>query len=135
MREFALRYPEAYEEFPWGHSAIKVKGKIFVALSHDENGWSFSVKLPVSGAVALMLPFAKPTEYGLGKSGWVTASIAHDDKPPVALFRSWVDESYRAIAPKRLVAQLLSRNDSHRKRPTVRAIGTKRSLQRKRTRT
>lgn len=25
LRAFALSFPDAYEEFPWGHCAIKVK--------------------------------------------------------------------------------------------------------------
>ena len=29
LRDRAMTYPEAKEEFPWGHRAIKVKGKIF----------------------------------------------------------------------------------------------------------
>lgn len=32
LRKSALDYPGAYEEFPWGHRAIKVKGKTFVFL-------------------------------------------------------------------------------------------------------
>ena len=65
-----------------------------------------SVKLPGSASFALGLPFASPTAYGLGKSGWVTARFALREKPPVDLLKQWIDESYRAIAPKRLVASL-----------------------------
>ena len=53
-----------------------------------------------------MLPFAKPTGYGLGKSGWVTATFAAGDEPPVEMFKAWIDESYRAQAPKKLVKSL-----------------------------
>ena len=53
-----------------------------------------------------MLPFAKPTGYGLGKSGWVSAEIPLGEAPPVALFKEWIEESYRAQAPKTLVKQL-----------------------------
>lgn len=57
--------------------------------------------------MALMLPFAEPTGYGLGKSGWVTATFNAGEKaPPVALLKQWLDESYRAIAPKKLVKAL-----------------------------
>jgi hypothetical protein len=54
----------------------------------------------------LWLPFAKPTAYGLGKSGWVTAELEAGEPVPVDLFQRWIDESYRAHAPKRLVALL-----------------------------
>ena len=101
-----MAYPEAYEEFPWGHRAIKVNGKTFVFISIDDNRLSLSAKLPVSNLTALMLPFAEPTHYGLGKSGWVTASFSRDATVPVELLCGWIDESYRAIAPKALVALL-----------------------------
>ena len=106
LRDLALAYPEAYEEFPWGHRAVKVKGKTFVFLALDEEGLSLSVKLPLSGVAALALPFASPTGYGLGKSGWVTARFAKIADVPLDLLKAWVDESYRAIAPKKLVKTL-----------------------------
>ena len=107
LRRFALSFPEAREEFPWGHSAFKVRGKVFLFLSSQEKdgpGLSLSVKLPASRAVALMLPFAEPTGYGLGKSGWVSARFPRGRQPPLPLLCQWITESYRAIAPKRLLA-------------------------------
>lgn len=106
LRDHGLTYPETTEDFPWGHSALKVKGKAFVFLNLEEKELSLSVKLPQSRDMAVDLPFAQPTAYGLGKSGWVTARFAPKDKVPVDLLRAWIDESYRAIAPKKLVAQL-----------------------------
>jgi predicted DNA-binding protein (MmcQ/YjbR family) len=106
LRRAALSYPEAREEMPWGHHAIKVKGKTFLFLGADSDTFSLSAKLPSSGGVALNLPFAEPTHYGLGKSGWVTATFPRKSAVPLELLKLWIDESYRAIAPKRLVAEL-----------------------------
>lgn len=106
VRELALAYPETHEDFPWGHSAIKVRGKAFVFMSKDEPALSLSVKLPWSAEGALQLPNCEPTHYGLGRSGWVTATFGPKAKAPLEVLRSWVDESYRAVAPKRVVAQL-----------------------------
>src|SRR3954467_4289763 len=106
LRKMALGFPEAYEEMPWGHHAFKVKGKTFVFLAADDSSVSLSVKLPSSRDVALQLPFASPTEYGLGRSGWVTARFPRSAKFPIDILKLWIEESYRAIAPKRLVAQL-----------------------------
>jgi predicted DNA-binding protein (MmcQ/YjbR family) len=106
LRDLALAYPEAHEDFPWGHRAIKVRGKAFVFMSNDEPELSLSVKLPASAEGALQFPFCEPTHYGLGRSGWVTATFAPRDAVPLDVLRSWIDESYRAVAPKRLVAQL-----------------------------
>jgi hypothetical protein len=69
-----------------------------------------SVKLPYTGEVTLGLPYAKPTPYGLGKSGWVTFEPADGDMPSLEQLKEWVDESYRAQAPRRLVKELDSRS-------------------------
>ncbi len=106
LRRFALGYPEAYEEFPWGERAIKVRKKVFVFLGSNAEGLHLSMKLPESNIIALDRPFAEPTHYGLGKSGWVTARFGVDEEAPVELLQDWIDESYRAVAPKKLVAQL-----------------------------
>lgn len=107
LRAFALSYPETHEDFPWGHRALKVRGKAFVFLSKDEPGLSLSVKLPASAEGALQFGFCEPTHYGLGRSGWVTATFAPRAAVPVEVLRSWIDESYRAVAPKKLVAGLV----------------------------
>jgi predicted DNA-binding protein (MmcQ/YjbR family) len=100
----AAAYPEVREDAPWGHRAFKVKNKVFLFLGADAEGLGLSVKLPESGVMALELPFAEPTRYGLGKSGWVSARFAPKDAVPLDLLRDWIAESYRAIAPKKLAA-------------------------------
>ena len=107
LRRFALALPEATEDFPWGHRAIKVKGKAFVFLVMESDALVVSVKLPKSRHQALTLPFTAPTEYGLGKAGWVTARIPRKAAPKGTLAkqcRDWIEESYAALAPKRLLA-------------------------------
>jgi predicted DNA-binding protein (MmcQ/YjbR family) len=101
-----MALPEAREDFPWGHSAYKVGKKIFLVMSLEDGLLKASVKLPLSGAFALMQPWAQPTGYGLGKSGWVSASFRKPADVPVDLLRQWIVESYRAIAPKKLSALL-----------------------------
>ena len=108
LRKFALAYPEAHEDKPWGESAIKVKGKTFVFLGDGKAGLGLSVKLPRSREFALEYPFTKPTAYGLGKAGWVTAKFAPKEKAPRDILQAWIDESYRTIAPKKLVEELPS---------------------------
>ncbi|QRO00780.1 MmcQ/YjbR family DNA-binding protein [Archangium violaceum] len=104
LREAGIGYPEVTEDFPWGHRTLKVKGKAFVFLTLTSEGLSMSVKLPQSNSAALMMPFATPTGYGLGKSGWVSALFGARDTPPLELLRQWIAESYRAVAPKKLAA-------------------------------
>ncbi len=115
LRALALGYPETGEEFPWGERVIKVRGKVFLFMGHGHGEaqgprvLSLSVKLPATGNMALLLPFVEPTGYGLGKSGWITAQFPSAAAAPVDLIADWIDESYRAVAPKSLVAQLPGR--------------------------
>ena len=109
LRSLGLALPEAHEAFPWGHRALKVRGKAFAFLALEGDTLSVSLKLPASSASALELPNVEPTGYGLGKSGWVTASFGPGDDVPLAVLESWLEESYRAIAPKKLAAQLDAR--------------------------
>jgi predicted DNA-binding protein (MmcQ/YjbR family) len=104
IRKRALSYPETHEELPWGESAFKVKGKTFVFMRDGDDGLSFSVKLPSSRDLALALPGSEPTQYGLGKKGWVT--LRPTSKTSMGVLHFLIDEGFRAVAPKRLVAQL-----------------------------
>ena len=107
LRRFGLAYPGAHTKSPWpGHLDLAVKDKTFAYLGLEGEPFHISCKLPRSCDAALGLPFAKPTGYGLGKSGWVSAEFGEKDKVPVDLFKDWIDESYRAQAPKKLVAEL-----------------------------
>ena len=106
LRDYALSFPETHEDFPWGHRALKVRGKGFLFMGGDEKVFSLSVKLPTSRDGVLLLPFASPTAYGLGKSGWVTAQFTRKDKIPLDWIRSWIEESYCAVAPKKLATRL-----------------------------
>jgi predicted DNA-binding protein (MmcQ/YjbR family) len=106
LREIALSYPGATEEFPWDHRVVKVKGKIFVFLGNNEAELKIGVKLPQTGGFALTLPYIQPTGYGLGKAGWVDARFPKGKEPPIEMLRAWIDESYRAVAPKKLIASL-----------------------------
>jgi predicted DNA-binding protein (MmcQ/YjbR family) len=103
LRAHALRHPETREDFPWeGDRVIKVRKKIFVFLGDTGIG----VKLTHSNAAALGLANVEPMGYGLGRSGWVTIDLHKGRKPPIELLKAWIDESYRAVAPKTLVARL-----------------------------
>ena len=42
----------------------------------------------------------------MGKYGWVTMRFGPSEEPPFDLLLDWLDESYRAVAPKTLVKRL-----------------------------
>ena len=106
LKAAALAYPDSFEDHPWGETVVKVRGKVFIFLWESEEGLRVTLKLPRSREFALEYPFTKPTGYGLGKAGWVTSIFAPKEKPPVDVLEAWLDESYRAVAPKKLVATL-----------------------------
>ncbi|WP_406311477.1 MmcQ/YjbR family DNA-binding protein [Streptosporangium sp. NBC_01639] len=109
VHTFALSLPEAYEDHPWGGTVVKVNKKIFVFLGVQEptEKWSptVGVKLPESNGHALAVEGAKPSGYGLGKAGWVTIPLM-GELPETEVLLDWIEESYRAVAPKKLVAEL-----------------------------
>lgn len=107
LRAFGLAYPGAHTKSPWpGHLDLAVNDKTFAYLSIEGEPFGISCKLPQSASVALMLPFCTPAAYGLGKSGWVAAKFPDDKVPSVAMLKEWIDESYRAQAPKKFLKQL-----------------------------
>ncbi len=109
LLEYALSLPGAWEDNPWGERVAKVGKKVFVFFGRsqpDEPRLTLAVKLPHSGLQALDQSFTEPTGYGLGKSGWVSATFTVGDRPKMELLRAWVLESYRAVAPKKLLKEV-----------------------------
>jgi predicted DNA-binding protein (MmcQ/YjbR family) len=108
LLEFALTLPDAFEDHPWGDEAVaKVNGKIFVFFGAGEGTptIAIAVKLDESLEQALAVPDAAPTGYGLGRAGWVTVPLL-PTTPPLDVLKDWIEESYRRVAPKRLVKEL-----------------------------
>ena len=105
LRNFALNYPETREDKPWGESAIKVREKSFVFMRCEGKELMVTMKLSERREFALEYPFASPSRYGLGKSGWVSCRFTGKDRPPLDVLRAWIDESYRAVAPKKLIVE------------------------------
>ena len=106
VHHFALGLPEAWQDTPWDdHPVAKVGKKIFVFLGLPEEP-SMSVKLPESAEAARTLDCCQPTGYGLGRWGWVSVTLSASDCPDIEVLLDWTEESYRAIAPKKLVARL-----------------------------
>jgi predicted DNA-binding protein (MmcQ/YjbR family) len=63
------------------------------------------VKLTTSNLLALAQPRTKPSGHGPGKAGWVSVDLTESDLPVEAL-EDWVVQSFRTVAPKKLVAEL-----------------------------
>jgi len=110
LLDYALGLPEAYIDHPWGEDVIKVRKKVVVFFGTPDASQyppGMTVKLVESQPLALAQPGVEPSGYNLGKSGWV--SVRFGPELPFEMLRDWIDESYRTIAPKTLVARLAER--------------------------
>ena len=110
VRTFALAMPAAFEDFPWGIPAVKAGTgaaypPVFVGLGRrDDDPPAIYVKLTTSYELAIAVASATPTVMsGLGQFGRLTIPLPVED---LDLLLDWVDESYRSVAPRRLVAEL-----------------------------
>jgi len=106
LRARALSHPGAWADEPWpGDHVAKVGKKIFAFLGGSGPDVSVGVKLPRSLLYARSQTFVTKMGYGMDKSGLVVARFSKGDDIPVGLLRSWIDESYEAVAatalPKR----------------------------------
>ena len=106
LGEICAAYPDAALDHPWGENVYKVHGKVFAFLNIYRDALYVTLKLPASQGVALAEPFAEAARYHLGQAGWVTARFEGDMSVPVDVLAVWIDESYRSIAPRKLVAKL-----------------------------
>jgi predicted DNA-binding protein (MmcQ/YjbR family) len=96
-------------DFPWGERVVKVGRKIFIFLGSDDPDVSSAgiiMKLIESHDEAMATPGARPPGYGLARSGWVAIPLGGEAQPPMDVLEAWVVESYRNVAPKRLLAEL-----------------------------
>jgi predicted DNA-binding protein (MmcQ/YjbR family) len=108
LRTFGLTYPGAHLKSPWPrHLDLAVRDKTFAYLSVEGEPFSISCKLPYTHEAALEEEDCEPAPYGLGRAGWVTAKPAGEID--IDRFKDWIDESYRAQAPKSLLKELVAR--------------------------
>lgn len=107
--EFAKTYPESWIAHPWDHTVVKVGQKIFVFFGGDAaapDTLSVTVKLPISAEMALTLPYVHKAGHGLWKAGWVNAEQKTGEAFDLDTIKGWIDQSYRAVAPKKFVKLL-----------------------------
>jgi len=108
LSDVASALPGSHLDFPWGERVVKVGPKIFVFLGSDDpaaGSAGVGLKLRDSHDEAMATPGARPSGYGLGKAGWVSIPLA-GPRPPTYVLERWLVESYRIVAPKRLIAEL-----------------------------
>ena len=109
LRRVALQYPEAQEGVVCTKRAFKARNKAFLFMGMDDRCYDAMLKLRESLAEAAKLATKEPDCYTIGAHGWVTATFSHGQSPPPGLLEGWIDESYRLLVHKQLVAMLPDR--------------------------
>ncbi len=105
MRSICLALPETQETMTWGNPHFRVKDKIFAGYSEKGDKRSIGFKLEMDHALELISLDERFTKSAyVGKHGWVSVDAnAVDDWHYI---ETLVHESFRLIAPKRVLAQL-----------------------------
>jgi hypothetical protein len=100
LRALALALPEAEEADHFGRPSFRVRGKIFVTVHED--GAGANLKLPREEHEALVA--ARPEAFGTVTWGsLIRTSVVLAAIDPAEL-AELVEEAWRGVAPKRLVA-------------------------------
>jgi predicted DNA-binding protein (MmcQ/YjbR family) len=112
LRALCLALPEACEKITWQEPTFRVREKIF-AMCGDETGrLAVTVKAP-RGVQEVLVDYDAKRYFVppyVGKAGWVSAWLdARADWEQVAAL---IEQSYRLVAPKRLVARLPARDET-----------------------
>lgn len=103
LRTAAMALPEASEGTSCVNRAFRVGKKAFFYLGEKPDHIRLMVKLgPSLEAAAAM----NDPRVSVGKHGWTTIRMPNDELFGLDQLNSWISESYRALAPKKLVAQL-----------------------------
>jgi hypothetical protein len=108
VQRMAMAMPEATEQLAWEEETTwRVRGKIF-AMGTAESG-RVSVKTSKEEQAELVAgrPEAYEVAHYVGRYGWVTVALAEVGADE---FRELLVESWRQIAPKRVVATYDSAN-------------------------
>lgn len=116
-----LTLPGAYEDRPWGSVHCKVAEKIFVGWGRDEDG-AMSLGFRTSLDLQAML-VASDQRFSIakyvGKYGGVDMRL--DARPDWDEVEQFIVESYRLIAPKKLVKELDARAGAAKPAPKAKA--------------
>ena len=111
LRKLCLALPEAHEKIAWGEPTFRVKNKMFAtyaaANNHHGDGRE-SVWVKSSHANQELMVRASPEKFFvppyLGPSGWIGVYLdGPQDWKEVAVL---LEDAYRMIAPKKLLAEL-----------------------------
>ena len=106
LRRMAMLLPEVEEGVSCNKSAFKAGQKSFLFVEINDESYNVMVKLVDSLSEAERRHKQQPECYKVGKHGWTTIVLPHSALFPAEMFERWVEESYRALVSRKLVALL-----------------------------
>jgi hypothetical protein len=101
FRRVALALPGAEEKPHWERPSFRVRNRIFAVLRADECRAVLKLPLEERSALVAEQPDVFSAVSGWAEQGWTFVSLERVD--PVEL-AELVEEAWRGVAPKRLVA-------------------------------
>ena len=116
LERIVARLPEATRvdiEAWGGEPTFRVAGKNFVFAGADGRTVTLKLARDEAAAVVATDPDVVPTGYGLGRSGWVSITLAA--RPSAARWREveeWIRTSFTLVAPKKLARQVLEHDQT-----------------------
>jgi predicted DNA-binding protein (MmcQ/YjbR family) len=116
LEQLVATLPEAVrvDVAEWGdHPTFRVRGKSFVFCDADATHLTVKLSKEEAAAVVATDPRAEPAGYGLGRSGWISATIGENVAPASwDEIEEWVRTSYTLLAPKPLARQVLASDET-----------------------
>lgn len=108
LTAYGLTFPETTAGPGWQTTrALYVRKKMFAvfgAKGEPLDALTLLMKLPISAEMAEDLAFVRPAKGWYKQHNWVTAHFGAEDDVLVemATLKSWLKQSYVAVAPKKL---------------------------------
>lgn len=107
-RRLCLALPEVEEQEAWGSPTFRVKGKMFAMYLHNHHGdGRIALWLKAPPGVQAMLVEAAPDKFFIpqyqGPFGWIGVHLDRNSDDEIA---SHIQQAYRMVAPKKLLALL-----------------------------
>lgn len=111
LRRICLALPEAHEVEAWGEATFRVRNKLFATYASAGNhhgGGRHAVWCKAGPGNQQLMVAAEPSRYFVppyvGPNGWI--GIWLDRKPDWTEVAALMHDSFRLVAPKKVLAQL-----------------------------
>ena len=101
-----LSLPEVEEGLAFDKVAFKAGKKNFLFMSNDGDGYNVKLKLKDSLEEAQEQSSGHAGTIYVGSNGWVELEFPHGKSSPQSVLVPWIEESYRLLVPKKIVAKL-----------------------------